>query len=173
MKKILLGFCLLLSMQLVVAQNVGVGVPNPQEKLEVNGTVKATTVAVTAGNQYDVLKKDAGSAISYTKGSKGLGISYIIATQGIFPPLSGNPGYSNIIIGEIRLFAGNFAPAGFAFCHGQILPIAQNTALFSILGTTYGGNGQTNFALPDLRGAVPVGEGVPVGGAPWELGEKN
>lgn len=59
-------------------------------------------------------------------------------------------------IGEIRLFAGNFAPRYWAFCQGQIIPIAQNTALFSILGTTYGGNGTTNFALPDLRGRVPI-----------------
>ena len=60
-------------------------------------------------------------------------------------------------IAEIRMFAGNFAPRGWAFCQGQILSIAQNTALFSLLGTTYGGNGQTTFALPDLRGRVPVG----------------
>jgi microcystin-dependent protein len=54
------------------------------------------------------------------------------------------------------LFGGNFAPAGWALCNGQLLSIQQNTALFSILGTTYGGNGQTNFALPDLRGRVPL-----------------
>ena len=62
-------------------------------------------------------------------------------------------------IAEIRMFAGNFAPRNWAFCQGQILSIAQNTALFSLLGTTYGGNGQTTFALPDLRGRVPVGTG--------------
>src|SRR6185503_20598925 len=66
---------------------------------------------------------------------------------------------SEPFIGQIMLFAGNFAPRGWAFCNGQILPIAQNTALFSILGTTYGGNGQTTFALPDLRGRVPVSSG--------------
>jgi microcystin-dependent protein len=62
-------------------------------------------------------------------------------------------------IGTIMLFAGNFAPRGWALCQGQLLPIAQNSALFSILGTAFGGNGQTNFALPDLRGRVPVGTG--------------
>lgn len=62
-------------------------------------------------------------------------------------------------IGEISIFAGSFAPRGWAFCQGQILSIAQNTALFSLLGTTYGGNGQTTFALPDLRGRVLVGPG--------------
>jgi len=57
----------------------------------------------------------------------------------------------------IKLFAGNFAPRGFAYCAGQILSISTNSALFSLLGTTYGGNGQTTFALPDLRGRVPLG----------------
>lgn len=57
----------------------------------------------------------------------------------------------------IKLFAGNFAPRGYKFCHGQIVPIAQYTALFSLIGTTYGGNGQTTFALPDLRGRVAIG----------------
>src|SRR5687768_17205054 len=66
---------------------------------------------------------------------------------------------SEPFIAEIVMFAGNFAPRGWAFCQGQILSIAQNTALFSLLGTTYGGNGQTTFALPDLRGRVPVGTG--------------
>jgi microcystin-dependent protein len=60
------------------------------------------------------------------------------------------------MIGEIKLFAGNFAPRGWAFCEGQLLPISQNSALFSILGTQYGGDGRTTFALPDLRDAVPI-----------------
>ncbi|WP_342114721.1 phage tail protein [Pseudoduganella sp. OTU4001] len=59
-------------------------------------------------------------------------------------------------IGEIRIFGGNFPPHGWALCDGKLLSIAQNTALFSLLGTTYGGNGQTTFALPDLRGRVPA-----------------
>lgn len=63
------------------------------------------------------------------------------------------------VISEIRLWAANFAPRNWMFCHGQLLPIAQNSALFSLLGTTYGGNGTTTFALPDLRGRVPVGVG--------------
>lgn len=61
------------------------------------------------------------------------------------------------MIGEVKLFAGNFAPRGWAFCDGQLLAISNNAALFSILGTTYGGDGRTSFALPDLRGRVPVG----------------
>jgi microcystin-dependent protein len=59
-------------------------------------------------------------------------------------------------IGEIRMFGGNFAPAGWLFCEGQLLPIAENDALFTLIGTTYGGDGQSTFALPDLRGRVPV-----------------
>ncbi|MBL7785727.1 MAG: phage tail protein [Chitinophagales bacterium] len=62
-------------------------------------------------------------------------------------------------IGIIKMFAGTFAPQGWEFCDGRLLSIAQYTALFSLLGTTYGGNGVTNFALPDLRGRVPVGTG--------------
>jgi microcystin-dependent protein len=70
------------------------------------------------------------------------------------------------------MFAGNFAPVNFQFCQGQTLAISQNTALFSILGTTYGGNGTTTFALPDLRGRVPVGVGTGLGLSPIDLGEQ-
>ena len=59
-------------------------------------------------------------------------------------------------IGEIKMFGGNFAPQGWAFCNGQLLPIAQYDALFNLIGTTYGGDGQTTFALPDLRGRTPI-----------------
>lgn len=65
-------------------------------------------------------------------------------------------GQDTPFLGEIQIFAGTFAPRGWAFCNGQLLPINQNQALFALLGTTYGGNGQTTFALPDLRGRVPV-----------------
>jgi len=74
-------------------------------------------------------------------------------------------------IGGVMLFAGNFAPKNFAFCQGQLLSIAQNTALFSILGTTYGGDGRTTFALPDLRGRVPTGPGQGPGLSNVVLGE--
>lgn len=76
-------------------------------------------------------------------------------------------------IGQIMLFAGNFPPKGWAFCNGQILSIAQNSALFSILGTTYGGNGTINFALPDLRSRVPVGMGQGPGLSPVDLGQQG
>lgn len=74
-------------------------------------------------------------------------------------------------IASIILFAGNFWPRGWAFCQGQILSIAQNTALFSLLGVTYGGNGQTTFGLPDLRGRTPIGAGGGPGLTPRTLGE--
>src|SRR5439155_16461480 len=78
---------------------------------------------------------------------------------------------SEPFLGEIRIFPYNFAPRGWALCSGQILPIAQNTALFSLLGTTYGGNGQTTFGLPDLRGRTPVGVGQGPGLSSIDLGE--
>nr|WP_024306777.1 tail fiber protein [Pseudomonas sp. P818] len=74
-------------------------------------------------------------------------------------------------IGEIKMFGGNFAPRGYAFCMGQSMAIAQNTALFSLLGTTYGGNGQTTFGLPDLRGRSPVGQSQGPGLSLINLGE--
>nr|WP_132704104.1 tail fiber protein [Winogradskyella wandonensis] len=75
------------------------------------------------------------------------------------------------MLGEIKLFAGNFAPRGWAFCHGQLLPISKYSAVFSLLGTTYGGDGRTTFALPDLRGRVPVSPGTGPGHSPVKLGQ--
>jgi microcystin-dependent protein len=72
-------------------------------------------------------------------------------------------------IGEIRMFAGNFAPAGWAFCNGQLMPISENDALFTLIGTTYGGDGQQTFALPDLQGRIPMHPGSTHG----PIGEKG
>lgn len=80
---------------------------------------------------------------------------------------------SEPFLGEIRAFAFAFAPRGWAICAGQLLPIAQNTALFSILGVTYGGDGRSTFALPDLRGNVPIGQGSGPGLSPRPLGEQG
>ena len=74
-------------------------------------------------------------------------------------------------MGMVKIFAGNFAPRGFMFCNGQIIGIAQNSALFALLGTTYGGNGQTTFGLPDLRGRAPVGWGQGPGLSNYNLGQ--
>ena len=74
-------------------------------------------------------------------------------------------------VAEIRIFPFNFAPKGWAFCDGQLLPISQNTALFSLLGTTYGGNGKSNFALPDLQGSAPMHPGQGPGLSLYDLGQ--
>ncbi len=73
-------------------------------------------------------------------------------------------------VGEIRLFAGNFAPKGWAFCNGQLMSITQHTALYSIFGTIYGGDGRTTFALPDLRGRAPMHQGAGPGLTPRTIG---
>lgn len=80
---------------------------------------------------------------------------------------------SEPFVGEIRMFAGNFAPRGWAFCDGQLLAISQNDALFSLLGTIYGGDGQTTFALPDLRSRIPVHAGTGPGLTQRRLGDKG
>ena len=76
-------------------------------------------------------------------------------------------------LGEIRMFGGNFAPRGNAQCNGQVMSIQQNSALFSLLGTFYGGNGQTTFALPDLRGRLPINQGNGPGLTPRVIGEQS
>ena len=76
-------------------------------------------------------------------------------------------------IAEIRMWGCAFAPAGWAFCDGQLLPISQNTALFSVIGTYYGGDGRSNFALPDLRTSVPMFWGTASGGTQHSLGESG
>lgn len=79
---------------------------------------------------------------------------------------------SEPFVGEIRMFAGNFAPRGWAFCDGQLLAVSQNDALFSLLGTIYGGDGRTTFGLPDMRGRIPVHAGSGPGLSPRRLGAK-
>jgi microcystin-dependent protein len=76
-------------------------------------------------------------------------------------------------VAEIRIFPFNFAPKGWAWCQGQLLPISQNTALFSLLGTTYGGNGKSNFALPDMQGSAPMHPGQGPGLSLHDLGEQS
>jgi microcystin-dependent protein len=78
---------------------------------------------------------------------------------------------SDAFVGEIRIFGFNFAPTGWALCNGQLLPISQNTALFSLLGTTYGGNGQTTFGLPNLQGCAGVQSGQAPGLSNYDLGQ--
>jgi microcystin-dependent protein len=74
-------------------------------------------------------------------------------------------------VGEIRMFAGNFAPAGWAFCEGQLIPISENDILFTLIGTTYGGDGQETFALPNLQSRVPIHAGTGPDGTSYQLAE--
>jgi microcystin-dependent protein len=80
---------------------------------------------------------------------------------------------SEPFVAEIRIFAGNFAPRGWAFCNGQLLPISQNTALFSLIGTTYGGDGRTTTALPNLQGRAPMHPGSGPGLTSRRLGQRG
>ena len=98
-----------------------------------------------------------------------LTLSYCIALQGIFPSRNGETPF----ISEIQLFSFNYPPKGYAFCNGQLLPINQNQALFSLLGTTYGGDGIQTFGLPNLQGRVPIHYGQGTGLLPYNLGDKG
>lgn len=80
---------------------------------------------------------------------------------------------SDPFVAEIRMFSGNFAPTGWALCNGQLMPISQNTALFSLLGTFYGGDGKSTFALPNLEGSAPIGQGQGPGLSDRFLGESS
>jgi microcystin-dependent protein len=80
---------------------------------------------------------------------------------------------SSPFVAEIRMFGFNFAPTGWAQCNGQLLPISQNTALFSLLGTFYGGDGKTTFALPDLQSSVPIGQGQSTTGTQYFVGQES
>jgi MYXO-CTERM domain-containing protein len=126
-----------------------------------------------------VLASPLAQAASFTTGTKGgaapvnntqpgLGVNHIVALQGTFP--GGEPGSQTqgTVLGEVKMFGGNFAPRGWAFANGQLLPIESNQALFSLYGTTYGGDGETTFALPDLRGRTVIGAGDGV-----RLGQKG
>ena len=76
-------------------------------------------------------------------------------------------------VGEIRLFGGNFAINGWAFCNGQLIAISQNTTLFQLIGTTYGGDGVNTFALPDLQGRIPIHQGTLAGGSTYVMGQRS
>jgi len=100
----------------------------------------------------NIVIQNAGSGQAINNMQPYLVVNYSIALQGIYPSRNGYDNY----IGEICIYGFNFEPQGWALCNGQILSISQNTALFSLLGTMYGGNGQTTFGLPDLRGRTPI-----------------
>ncbi len=110
-----------------------------------------------------------GSATPFSNMQPTLAINYSIALYGIFPSRNSMEPY----IGEIQLFGFDFPPKHYAFCNGSLINIATNTALFSLLGTTYGGNGTTTFALPDLRGRIPISSDQGPGLSPYALGQQG
>lgn len=156
--------------------NVGIGITNPVANLDVAGNIQASglgivnSLKIVSGGQASdfLIKNDVAGTVGFRKGHTGIGLNYIMALQGVFPsqspPFQGGETY----IGEVILFSGNSAPFGWAICNGQMLPVMGNENLFAVISTTYGGNGVSNFALPDLRNWVPVGVG-----SNWTLGENS
>jgi len=178
MKIFLFAFCIFF-VSVGNAQNVGIGTPIPSEKLDVDGNIKSNGLVLNipgAANDFLIKGNTAGQTVT-KKGSGGLGLNYIIAisiTNATYPLQGGGSNQYNVtLIGEIKLFAGNFAPNGWALCQGQLLSIATYEVLFNLIGTTYGGDGQNNFAVPDLRGAVPVQQGTRSASTSWDLGERS
>lgn len=120
----------------------------------------ATPPALVEGTSVVPLVSSIGWGATSQGQVQALGVNYLIAINGAFPMQGGSMNTSGALLGQLMLFAGATAPMGWAFCDGSLLNVATNTALFNLLGTTYGGNGTTNFALPDLRARVPMGAGT-------------
>jgi microcystin-dependent protein len=135
----------------------------------VDGTVAGQVLTWDGNNWIAALPAPGANSLQRNNMQPFNTINYIIALQGLFPSRNG----AEPFIGEISMFGGNFAPRGWAFCDGQLLAISGNSALFSLLGTTYGGDGRTTFALPDLRGRAPIHAGNGPGLIPRRLGEKG
>ncbi len=152
------------------------------ELLSIEKTIHNENRDMSASKENDPLVQSAAPVIAdfvlrseekplYRKGHIGVGMRYIICTQGNFPSSSGNVGNPGPFVGEVRMFAGignHVIPAGWMVCEGQLITINPYQMLFSLIGTEYGGDGRTNFALPDLRGATVVGAGQG-----WAITEKS
>jgi microcystin-dependent protein len=157
----------------VVGQGAGPGLTN----YVVGQQAGAATTVLTEANLPPHDHTFAGGGVTTTTGAgvpfdnrePSLALTSMIAVNGVFPT-PGSP-VTHAFIGEIDEFAGNFAPGGFLPADGRLLSISEYAALFAIIGTTYGGDGQTTFALPDLRGRTIVGTGNPPGAMPITLGE--
>jgi microcystin-dependent protein len=126
-------------------------------------------VAATPKDAVKITIGTTGGNLSFNNRGPYLGLTYLIALRGYFPSRSAYEPF----IGEIMLFGGNFVVRDWAFCDGQLLAITSNTALFSIIGTTYGGDGRTTFALPDLRGRSAIHVGTGPGLSPIRWGDSS
>lgn len=147
--------------------------------LDAFSVVSSNFTLNNGGNAHDFLvKSNSSGEVTNKKGNNRVAIHYIISVEGTYPTRNsiskGNNETFGVdpFIGEITMFAGNFEPDGWAFCNGQLLDIDLYPALFSILGTAYGGNGLSTFALPDLRAGTPIHSGSR-NGITWSLGEKD
>jgi len=135
--------------------------------------VSAAVLLTTLSSAHAVVVGDTGGGQPHSNMQPSLGINHIIALTGIYPSRDKGEGVKGEpFLGEITLFAGDFAPRGWAFCDGQLLPIDQYQPLYALLGTTYGGDGRTTFALPDLRGRTPIHPGSGPGLTNRRLGER-
>ncbi len=165
--------CTLLLCNVLCAQNLGIGTITPIEKLDVNGNLKTdAAILKSGGNAFDFLKKHTPAGkVAFRKGHGAMGMRYIICVQGCTVPsttvLTNGP-----FLGEIKIIGGDWAPPGWMFCEGQTLTTASFGALFGVIGATYGGNGTTQFMLPDLRGSAPVAAGA-ASNMTWGLGQKT
>lgn len=150
------------------AYQQGAVVGAPQVTLTTSNLAAHTHAVVTPAGL--TMTTVTGNSVPFSNLKPTVTMKYIIAADGFFPSRSGGS-VGLPFLGQVRLFAGNFAPSGWAAAEGQLLPISQYAALFAVLGTTFGGDGVTTFALPDLRGHIPVGTGARSGGFPVVAGQ--
>ena len=145
------------------AANVAPTAGGAEQHARARRSRRARTCTPQRGNLVDNERRRArnvGGSQAHLNMQPFLTLNFCIALQGIFPSAElRRDAMAQPYVGEIRMFAGNFAPAGWMFCEGQLLPISENETLFNLIGTTYGGDGQSTFALPDLRGRIPVHQG--------------
>src|SRR5688500_11003384 len=138
-----------------------------------NAVVKPYNVNPASVNMGGNPMSPTGGSQPHTNFQPYLCIDFILSLFGIFPSPNSGGGSAEPFLSELRIFSFDFAPGGWAQCNGQLLPINQNQALFSLLGTTFGGDGRTTFALPDLRGRAIVGNGQGPGLSSYALGQRG
>ena len=154
--------------QTIYTGNSPIVIDNISHTIGLNAATNTGDLMTWDGTNW-IAKQPATQGFTINNIQPYLAVNFIIALQGTFPSRNS----SEPFLAEIIMFGGNFNPRGWALCNGQLLPIAQNSALFSLLGTTFGGDGRTNFALPDLRGRVPIHAGQGPGLSNYRLGQKG